>query len=788
MISHSLRIFLWTVLAILLGFGGRCQWLSAQGSSDKPANPKTSLRETAIKEQIRQVKRRLDTLGPKHPAWASTAKRLEDLEKELAALVGKTGPVPMPKRTDEVPKPGREAMPKEETVLKEPPMKLNPQPRIETPSPLRDSIKTGNEFEVSDPLNAWVKATLWRHQGAPYKGYSRVPTIVTYTEGVLDTMVPLFDPTLTRGVTQMGRIDETGEYWGLEIDSQLGLSRVWAIQSDEPHQRRRLLWQTSGILLAIHIGGKSSINGTWYAIRRQSLPPFQVQLLAIKEDRESALDKKTYNETLLAILSPERRELNDSSIEYLFGEGPQGCGLVFGRQSFQLQAKTDPERCVALDPTVSIFWSDSQSPSIKEVRKNWLELSRWIGSESQLVSLSKDFVAWTDQDRSGLQRLFIKETADRVARQVSTIPESIHSPIELIESLRVDQDIRKVSGLTFRSESSSAIWSTPSDRTGSDLLPERIYDTSKKLQSIFKDHSGRILVLIDQKVFSLESLISTKRDTNLQQSKLRDRSMGKSVIGNLSDTQLFVDLESRRFREYFFEYELSNSDMVHGNSSRYYFAIPEGKPIVQGVQSDWVFPDGAIFVQTCSPKHNENLRVLVKSKGQWLGFEYRWIPGRKDAVLVSQSGVGGLTMEEIAPTPSTKVQADCWSCHSSDQNDGILGFGAERLARVSKDGLIQSEFLKLAGVFEKPSGQSTGMDRRSRDQLVAALERLQELTPGFTQRALANQEGCKELVDGFLLTGDTRFVKRLGELYPLDSVEETLLMANSSKDESRISR
>jgi hypothetical protein len=789
MIVHPLRTIQLTILALLLNVGWMSERVSGQGSSDNPTTSKASPKEIAIKEQIRQVKRSLDTLGPKHPAWEATAKKLEDLEKKLAALAGRTSPVPMPmpKGTDEVPKPGIEAMPKEDTVLKEPPMKLSPKPRIDTPSPLRESIKTGNELEVSDPLNAWVKATLSRHQGAPYKGYSRAPAIVTCTAGVLDTMVPLFDPSLTRGITKMGRIDETGAYWGLEIDPELGLSRVWEIRVDETHQGRRLLWQTSGVLLAIHIGGNSSRKGTWYAIRRQSLPPFDVQLLEIKEFRESSLDHETYHETLLAILSPERRELNDSSIEYLFGEGPLGCGLVFGRQSFQLQAKTDPERCIVLDPTASIFWSNSNPPSMKEVRKYWLELSRWIGSESQLVSLSKDFVAWTDLDRSGLQRLFIKETADRVARQVSTIPESIHSPIELIESLRLDQDIRKVSRLTFRSKSSSAIWSSPLDRTRSDSLPERIYDTSKKVESLFKDHSGRILVLIDQNVYSLESLISTKKNTNLQGFKLQDRSIGKSVVGKLSDTQLFVDLESRRLREYFFEYELSDSNMVHGASSRYYIAIPEGKRIERKVHSDWGFPEGSIFVQACLPKHDENLRVLVKSKGQWLGFEYRWIPGTQDAVLVSQSGVGGLTMAEIASTPSTKAQADCWSCHLSDQNDGILGFGAERLARVSEKGLLQTEFLKLAGVFEKQGGQATRMDRRSRDELVVALERLQVLTPRFAQRVLANQEGFKELVDGFLLTGDTRFVKRLRDLYPLDSVDENLLIANSSGYESRIS-
>jgi len=260
-----------TILAILFHFGQGLPILCAQESLKSSSKSAADLKELAIKEQIRQVKRRLDTLGPKHPSWAMTNKRLEDLEKELAKLRGVEQPPPVPSNPVELDRP-REAPP----PRKDSDRQAVPIPKKEKPSPMT------TELEIIDPIDRWVGATLARHRGAPYEGYRKAPAIVAYAEKALDPWIPFIEPSITRGMKQMGRMYEAGQYWGLETDTETQCSRVWIIQADASIHRKTLLWQTQGVLQAVHFSEGYSATGIWHAVCKRTSLSFEVELIEIQ--------------------------------------------------------------------------------------------------------------------------------------------------------------------------------------------------------------------------------------------------------------------------------------------------------------------------------------------------------------------------------------------------------------------------------------------------------------------------------------------------------------------------
>lgn len=168
---------------------------------------------------------------------------------------------------------------------------------------------------------------------------------------------------------------------------------------------------------------------------------------------------------------------------------------------------------------------------------------------------------------------------------------------------------------------------------------------------------------------------------------------GGQVPGMLSETGLFMDLETLTPADGLVEYELNEPFWSDGAVKRRWIGIPDGERIGFAATGPWQFPDGTVIVKhfelalvegDASSRRRLETRVLTNRGGSWQGFTYRWNDSQSDARLLTGRTSDLVTVETPSGSRDQRYEypspTDCLRCHTQAAGF-VLGVETRQLNR-----------------------------------------------------------------------------------------------------------
>ncbi len=160
-------------------------------------------------------------------------------------------------------------------------------------------------------------------------------------------------------------------------------------------------------------------------------------------------------------------------------------------------------------------------------------------------------------------------------------------------------------------------------------------------------------------------------------------------------------------------------------TARRWFSLP-GSSILKFVRDgDWAFPPGAVWVQHFDTPEGKKLetRLLVKTKDDCYGLDYRWRADQTDADLVPDTGSDAAAASGF-PAHRFPGRAECSACHTPVAGFA-LGFKTAQLSPAFIRPLISAGFLKASEkelqnlpAFAAPGDASQPLEWRARSYLA----------------------------------------------------------------------
>ena len=748
----------------------------------KAADSKVEL----LQDQIRQTERRLSILGPKHPNWESTNKKIKELQAKLDQILS-------PQSNPSGEKPGSDALQNNrnannptESALNDP---LRNTKRVPEKENLREPPKNdGNQtkansarsiegitsFPAFSPETGWIYQTYAQSEASQYVGYRKTPKIVEELGRLSVGWDRRFSQDLTRGINRVGFVSATNYVYGIEYDPVVGISSLWG-WFNSTESRKSLVLRTEGELLDFVFAPQTGDLACCYILRRQKDAPNSIELLAVDIDDTVVLEKSLPVKILMATLTPDFPSRGRFGPDLYFSEGPEDTLLVLSDTGFTSTISQDTMRCAQLDPLSMIFWDSDQSPNIQELRSFWMSISGSSNKNERVLLISDEQIVL--HRPQGTKSCFVIKGRDGKVRTEVLVPELQLESLSVrgVSHIFIDQNIKNARGyqdLVFLADNQTSICRTQG--LGMDTTASKtIASYEGRILQLTKDTEGRLLILTEDGLFTPTSL----------EHPLSDNPTASTL--SIADTGLFIDVSKLQPREFFLEYYPSVSSGCHGDKSRYFVAFPEGAAIKDLGRQGWLFPEGTIFLQMPSMERfrflnprvkAEPMRILIKSKGQWRHCIYPLESGsfgEVDSVVGQRSDDAILRSDRIQPS----VNQNCWDCHSRSFNDGIQSFHDSALGLISPTGVLQSEYLRQVRVLASNHYPSSRMppnppkedSTQLLSEILGVVRRIQTSAPNWYGQQFLQHNSTVPLdtglndvegllwIDAFLVTGDERF-------------------------------
>jgi len=744
-----------------------------------------------LQDQIRQIKRRLSILGPKHPNWQSTNEKLKELEAKLHKQLSPQPGASRDKTDPDSNKKGRNESDPIEPVPIDPnrsakraPEKRAPEKEnsIEPPGANKNQSKAGGtkslggltEFPDVIPETRWIYQTFAQSETAPYIGYSNAPKIVESSKRLPASWKHRFGQETMRGIHRIVFVPASNCFYGIEFDHAVGISTLWRWDcSDEA--RKSLMLRTEGELLDFVFAKQTEDSEVCYILSRENETPTRIELLSVDVPKPSIPNKSIPGKKLLATLTLDLPSREGGGHDFYFSEGPEDMLMVLSATGFTSTINQDTVRCAQLDPLCMIFWNSDQSPDIQRLRSFWMSISSSNNKNERVVLFSDEqFVFHRAQGTDS--RFLIKGRNGKVLREVFASGLNLDAlSVSGVSRIFTDKKLKNAQGdqdLIFLADDQTSICRTQGFglRTSTS---KAVAAYEGRIFQLTKDTEGQLLMLTEDGLLAPTSIEYPLSDIP------NDR------ILSLADTGLFIDVAKLQPREYFLEYYPSVGSGCHGENSRYFVAFPEGENIKDLGRHGWLFPEGTIFLQMPSAERHRLsnhrvksglIRILVKSQGQWRHyiFPLEAKPSNEANSEVQQSN-------DESMLTSGRIQANgsqnCWDCHSRSYNDGIQSFHDSVLSLLSPSGVLQSEYLRQVRVLGRDHYAAGRMlpnpPKEDSTQLLSEIfgivRRIQALAPNWYGRQFRQpnptvplETGLNDVegllwIDAFLVTGDEKY-------------------------------
>lgn len=158
----------------------------------------------------------------------------------------------------------------------------------------------------------------------------------------------------------------------------------------------------------------------------------------------------------------------------------------------------------------------------------------------------------------------------------------------------------------------------------------------------------------------------------------------------LSETGLFVSAKEHRPAPGLVPYTVNAPLWSDGTAKERFIALPGDATIDMNTNRGWNFPEGTVLVKTFRlPDHPAGTgegrrietRLMVRERGQWAGYSYRWSDDQSDAELVANAGADA----EFATADGRlkwhyPSRTECMVCHSRAANY-VLGLSTAQMNR-----------------------------------------------------------------------------------------------------------
>lgn len=748
----------------------------------KAADSKVEL----LQDQIRQTERRLSILGPKHPNWESTNKKIKELQAKLDQILS-------PQSNPSGEKPGSDALENNrnannptESALNDP---LRNTKRVPEKENLREAPKNdGNQtkansarsiegitsFPAFSPETGWIYQTYAQSEASQYVGYRKTPKIVEELGRLSVGWDRRFSQDLTRGINRVGFVSATNYVYGIEYDPVVGISSLWG-WFNSTESRKSLVLRTEGELLDFVFAPQTGGLACFYILRRQKDAPNSIELLAVDIDDTVVLEKSLPVEILMATLTPDFPSRGRFGPDLYFSEGPEDTLLVLSDTGFTSTISQDTMGCAQLDPLSMIFWDSDQSPNIQKLRSFWMSISGSSNKNERVLLISDEQIVL--HRPQGIKSCFVIKGRDGKVRSEVLVPELQLESLSVrgVSRIFIDQNKKNARGyqdLVFLADNQISICRTQ-DLGMDTSVNKTIASYQGRILQLTKDPEGRLLILTEDGLFTPTSL----------EHPLSDNPTASTL--SIADTGLFTDVSKLQPREFFWEYYPSVSSGCHGDKSKYFVAFPEGASVKDLGRQGWLFPEGTIFLQMPSMERSrllnprvksEPMRILIKSQGQWQHCVYPLDSGSFGEV---DSAVGQRSDDAILSSDRSQlsVNQNCWDCHSRSFNDGIQSFHDSALDLVSPTGVLQSEYLRQVRVLGRDHyGAGSMLPNRPKEdstqllsEILRIVRRIQTLAPNWYGKEFRQHDSTVPLdtglndvrgllwIDAFLVTGDERF-------------------------------
>ncbi len=231
-----------------------------------------------------------------------------------------------------------------------------------------------------------------------------------------------------------------------------------------------------------------------------------------------------------------------------------------------------------------------------------------------------------------------------------------------------------------------------------------IADTSIQIAGFSNTHRGDLLIIdLAGGIFRL-------------QKNPQEKNAAAAFPRKLSETGIFASVAEHRVAPGVIPYSVNAPAWNDGATAERFLAIPGRQQISFRRNRGWDFPNGSVIAQTLSldtlqddvhHKRRIETRVLLRQRGEWTGYSYRWNPAQTDAVLVGHQGQDIELAESLHPSSSQPnkwripSRAECMSCHSRAVNY-VLGLTEVQMNRLHDHGshhANQLETLSQIGMF-----------------------------------------------------------------------------------------
>ena len=303
------------------------------------------LRVESLQDQIRQIKRSLSILGPKHPNWELTNRKLKDLEAKLDEILNPLSMEPSEKQDPDSKQKSSNGSKPVVPVPMDPIRNSNRGPEKSTPVelPKTDKIKSEanttksqggvTDFPKSAPESDWIYQTCAQSEKSPYIGYSNTPKIVEDSRRFPERWNRRFSQETMRGIHRIGFIPKSNQFYGIELDPVVGISSVWVWDySDE--SSKSLMVRIEGQVLDLAFARKTGESILCYILRREHVEPTRIELLAVDIPNKSVLNNTLPGKKLLAALTPDFPSRVEGGNDFYFSEGPEDTLMVLSATGF----------------------------------------------------------------------------------------------------------------------------------------------------------------------------------------------------------------------------------------------------------------------------------------------------------------------------------------------------------------------------------------------------------------------------------------------------------------------
>jgi mannose/cellobiose epimerase-like protein (N-acyl-D-glucosamine 2-epimerase family) len=619
--------------------------------------------ESAV-ERLRLLRANLAKLGARHPSRASVQSQIDSAEKQLSDLLQREAPVPPPKNPfppAKLKEPARPAQEKQDPLVPETMLAVEDLEKTADPVPLLD-----------DPNMTPSKGPHVERRRLPTQSrLSLDPLKIPRPE--LDTIYRLenaFPKLGLVGICRIGAFPNSQILWGVENDVTSGLSRIWKWKDHRHTEGKSIFWSGLGETEDVAIGKSIETHGEWYLVRRIGTPEklrkrFEISRcslnavsdLGVIEHRmeviatgecsaEAQVHLRLVDVDRLMVVADGAKLSNSSDAIYVAAIEP-GVFLLSSMQppdqaSSRIGA-VDRETGQAYPPTKVVVVSDRDVPIGLLANPDGKWTIRGIGETGISVALGSETVRYIHPVMASVYR----------GNECAILKDSV---------LVVDSG-------------TGSLWSAPID-AGPGVEPIEVCRTSSYIVCSGSDSKQEPLIATPNGVWRLG---------------IEAKDVEIPMPDRLSATGWFSRIVDQQLVDGFFPYDVGQPAVNHGVYQERWLGLPMAEGIDTTQSDRWQFPDSTIFLQTLyQPESTGTMerkpaetRVLIRNRGEWFPFVYRWKSDASDAILVKDGDPVASLIGSESPSMVREsgwgVRQRCDQCHRNRSSDYVLGFNANQL-------------------------------------------------------------------------------------------------------------